>query len=132
MSLNLHNIAGNAVGAISPWIKAKLQLSTGSATDTDGTRIPAYAPPRDIKIKVQSLTFSDLRQLDGLNIEGEKRALYLTGDVSGVSRADKKGGDIVTLPDGTVWLTVCVLEDWVLTSGWVKLAVVRQNKVTAI
>lgn len=126
--MNLHNIVGNAISVLSPWIRASIQVSTGSSTDAAGKQAPAYRPPRDIQVKVQSLTADDLKQLDGLNIQGEKRALYLTGNLEGVLRPDHKGGDLVTLPDGTLWLVNLVLEDWHMTSGWVKVAVTRQRK----
>jgi hypothetical protein len=38
----------------------------------------------------------------------------------------QKGGDLITLPDGTLWLTVQVLEDFSVTSGWVKVAATLQ------
>jgi hypothetical protein len=45
----------------------------------------------------------------------------------GVSRPDGKGGDLITLPDGTVWLTAMVLENWGFMDGWTKLAIVKQD-----
>ncbi|WP_429322567.1 hypothetical protein [Paraburkholderia sp. GAS448] len=65
-------------------------------------------------------------QLDGLNLQGERRALYLDGNWQGVLRAEVKGGDLVTLPDSSLWLIAHVLENWRMTSGWCKVAVTRQ------
>lgn len=125
--MNLQSITGNAVAVVNPWVIASIQFSLGYSIQDGGKRTPNYSLPRDIKTQLQSLTSGDVKQLDGLNIQGERRALYLTGDLDGISRPDISGGDLVTLPDGTIWLTVYILENWVLTGGWVKAAVVRQN-----
>jgi hypothetical protein len=76
--------------------------------------------------QVQTLTFRDLAQLDGINLQGERRALYLNGSWAGVLRPEVKGGDLVTLPDGSLWLVALVLENWWLTAGWCKCAATRQ------
>ncbi len=70
--------------------------------------------------------FDELKQLDSLNIQGIKRAIYLNGDWHGLVRTAKKGGDLITLPDGSIWLAVLELENWSMTDGWTKLAIVQQ------
>ncbi len=65
--------------------------------------------------------------MQGLNLNGEKRSIYVSGDWKGVARASQQGGDIITMPDGTVWLVVQVLENWFSTAGWAKVAAVLQN-----
>lgn len=126
--MNLHAIAGPIVASVNPWADAQLRRSTGSTTRSDGVRTPGYAAAEDITVQMQALTFKDLEQLSGLNIQGEKRAMYVDGDVKGVARPDLKGGDLITLvADGSVWLVSQVLENWAATSGWTKVAVTRQN-----
>ena len=125
--MNLHSIAMGIVSSVNPSITVSIQSSSGYTTEPDGTRAPAYAAPVYITGQLQSLTFGDLQQLQGIAIQGQKRALYLNGSWDGVVRPDGKGGDLITLPDGSLWLVVQVLEDWSLTSGWVKLAIVRQE-----
>lgn len=74
--------------------------------------------------QVQPLTFKDIQQLDGLNIQGSQRAIYFDQQIDGIVRADRKGGDLVTTPDGKVWLVTLVLEAW---PDWTKVAVTLQN-----
>ena len=77
--------------------------------------------------QLQALSSRDLRQIEGLNLQGTLRALYLTGDLEGVVRPTLKGGDLIILPDASVWLVTLVPEPWNLTAGWTKAIVVLQN-----
>jgi len=76
---------------------------------------------------IQALSTKDLRQIDGLNLQGTLRAIYLNGAVAGLVRPTQQGGDIITFPDGTVWLVNQVLEPWSLTAGWCKAICTLQN-----
>ena len=125
--MNLHSIVGPCVAAVNPWLTASIQRSTGYTTADDGSRVPTYQTA-SVKAQVQALTYSDLQQINGLNIQGERRAMYLDGSWDGVVRVDGRGGDLITLPDGSVWLVAQVLEDWSSTAGWVKVCVTRQNQ----
>lgn len=124
--MNLNNLVSGAISTINPWVTATLQRSTGSTKDSSYHRTPAYSTPEQIRAQVQSLSMGELSQIEGLNLQGEKRAIYIDGLWEGVSRAESKGGDLVTLSDASVWLVVHVLENWSLMSGWSKVAVVRQ------
>jgi hypothetical protein len=124
--MNLHRIASRAVGRVNPMLTVSIASSSGYTTNPDGTRGPGYAAPVTMQAQVQSLTSNDLSQLDGLNLQGEKRAIYLNGNWNGTVRPDGKGGDIITLPDGTTWLAVQPLENWGGPEGWVKLCITRQ------
>jgi hypothetical protein len=74
--------------------------------------------------QIQALSFRDLAQLEGINLNGERRAVYFNGAVAGVMRWSKKGGDLLIFPDGSLWLTALVLEQW---PNWCKVACTRQN-----
>jgi hypothetical protein len=124
--MNLNGIVSVCVAAVNPMVTATYSKSTGYTTAGDGSRVPTYAAPIAMSAQIQSLQYNDLQQISGLNINGEKRAIYLNGNWEGVSRPDGKGGDMITLPDGSVWLVVQVLENWAFQDGWVKVAVVRQ------
>lgn len=124
--MNLHNIAGPCVAAVNPWIIASVQKSSGYTTAMDGSRDPTYAAPCNITVQMQPLSYKDLMQVSGLNLNGEKRAMYVNGSYDAVLRPKEKGGDLVTLPDGSKWLVVMLLENWSPTAGWSKFAVVRQ------
>ena len=121
--MNLHGIVSGAVGTINPPVLCTLAVSTGYTTSPDGTRVPTYATTPNVPAQIQALSYTDLMKMGGLNIEGIRRAVYLNGTINGVDRAAVKGGDLITEPDGTVWLVAQVLEAW---PDWSKLAVTKQ------
>jgi hypothetical protein len=123
--VNLHHVAVQAVCAVNPQVRVTLQVSNGQVTNADGTRSPQYMPPALVMAQIQALTADEIRHVDALNIQGEKRAIYLTGKLDGLVRPEKKGGDIIVFPDGSTWLVVLVLEYW---PDWCKVAVTLQNK----
>lgn len=125
--MNLHAVASPIISAVNPMMSAQLFFSTGDTPDVNFKRVPSYAAAQGVTAQVQPLTYSDLRQLDGVNLGGQAKAMYLSGTLQSVVRANQKGGDLVTLEDGTDWLTVQVLEDYSSTAGWVKVAVKRQQ-----
>jgi hypothetical protein len=125
--VNLHGIVASVVGYVNPLQPVVIQTSSGSSTTDAGKRTPNYDPPisdPSLQAQVQELTQSDVRQLEGLNIQGSQRAIYVNGALSGVVRWSRRGGDLLTLQDNTVWLTTAVLEQW---PDWVKVSVTLQN-----
>ncbi len=125
--MNLHSIVSPLISAVNPPVTATLQASTGYTTSPDGRRVPAYATPVTLIVQKQPLQSTDLQQIAGLNITGTKCKLYLSGSWQGVIRATQEGGDLVTLPDASVWLVVMVLEDWAKQDGWTSVACVLQD-----
>jgi hypothetical protein len=125
--MDLHGIAAGAINTVNPFVPATFQVATGTFVTSDsGKRTPNYTSMA-VSAQVQSLTYMDLKQLDGINMNGTRRAIYLKGAFNGVVRPTQKGGDLVTLTDGPnagVWLTAQVLEQW---PDWCKLAVTLQN-----
>ncbi len=93
--------------------------SAGYTYQPDGTRVPAYGSPVSAIAQVQALTYTDLRQLDGLNITGIRRAMYLYGDVEAIVRVAQQGGTLIQFA-GQTWLVVQVAENWNPMDGWVK------------
>lgn len=125
--MNLHGLVSGAIAAVNPFVPCTIQASTGYTTDAAGKRVPTYAAPFTIPGQVQALTFKDLTQLDGLNLNGTRRAIYFNGRVDAIVRVDNKGGDLITIADGVnagVWLVALVLEQW---PDWVKVAVTLQD-----
>ena len=191
--MNLNDIVSSNIAAISPLVPLLVQVSTGSVTNADGSRSPAYASPGSfvgsidqtgtltvtavnkgklavgqqiygngtvpgteiigygtgsggagtyllnqpqviasntfttlltVLGRVQALQYNDIAQLDGLNIQGQKTAIYISGEVDGLVRSAKKGGDLIITPDGRIWLVVLVLEYW---PNWTKFAVTLQD-----
>lgn len=98
--MNLHGLVSGAIGAVNPHVPVSVRVSTGYEVDEDqGFRqVPAYADAQVVQGQVQSLTYDDLRQIDSLNIQGTKRAIYLYGRIDGLVRVENKGGDLITVP----------------------------------
>ncbi len=78
--------------------------------------------------QVQPLSSRDLRQIEGLNLGGEIRKIYISGDLNGVIRPQLKNGDLITTPDGQVWLVNQSLESFAQTSGWTSAVMTLQNR----
>ena len=124
--MNLHSIVGPIIVAVNPPLLCSLQASSGYTT-VNFVQQPSYATPVQVFVQCQALSYADLKQLDGLNIQGTKLAMYIQGNWNAAVRSQGKGGDLITTPDGQVWLAVQVLENWSLSAGWTKLAVTLQN-----
>jgi hypothetical protein len=62
--------------------------------------------------QVQQLTIAELKHMNDLNMAGISRKIWCDTQLRGVDRAAQLGGDLITLPDGTIWLVVEVLESW--------------------
>lgn len=122
--MNLHGLVAPAVGAVNPLVTVTIKPSAGYTTAADGSRVPAYGPSITAQGQLQALQYNDIYQIDGLNLQGVRRKLYLNGNWNGVIRVDQKGGDLVVLPDGTVWLVAFVFEYW---PDWCSLAITLQD-----
>lgn len=122
--MNLHGIVSAAIGAVNPQQQITIQVSTGNTVAADGTPIPAYAPAVQVTAQVQALTGRDIEHADALNISGIRRALYINGEVDGLVRPSQKGGDLVQLADGSIWLVAEVVEHW---PDWTKCIIVLQD-----
>lgn len=126
---NLRALVNSVTQVINPNQAAFLEISNGFAQDKSFTQVGAYLPPVAVIVQVQDLKSKDLRQLQGLNLQGSSVAIYLNGEVDAVVRVSQKGGDIITVPTGVnagVYLTTAVLEQW--QGDWVKIAGTLQNK----
>ena len=122
--MNLHGIAAGVIARVNPLQPVSVQLSTGTyTTSPSGARTPVYSQPIGVMGQVQDLQQRDLRQLEGLNVQGSQRTIYLNGEVNGVVRLARDGGDLLTLQNGTVWLTTAVLEQW---PDWIKASITQQ------
>lgn len=125
--MNLHAIVSPAIGAVNPRVTVAISQSAPSMTLKTGQRIPQYNS-FPAYAQIQPLTGGDLKQLDGLNLNGTMKKFYFFGVVAATVRASQKGGDIVTLLDGSEWLCSQVLEQW---PDWVAIVGVLQNNTVA-
>jgi len=124
--VNLHQRVSGIISRVNQMLTVTVRHATGMTQNPDFTRVPTYSTTTMLG-QVQALTSAELAQVDGLNIQGEKLAIYVNGNLEGVSRPDGAGGDLVTLPDGSVWLVTIMLENWNRMDGWTKAAIVRQQ-----
>ena len=104
-----------------------MRVSAGYDTKADGNRVPKY-DNLPFRAQVQALQYNDMVHLDGLNIQGIRRAIYLNGTIDSVKRINRDGGDLIKIatgPNAGTWLVALVLEQW---ADWAKCAVTLQNQ----
>lgn len=78
--------------------------------------------------QVQPITWRDLQQMEGVNLGGTRRKIYINGTTDGIVRSLRKGGDLVTIAVGVnagVWLVPQVLEQF---PDWCCAAITLQNE----
>lgn len=123
--MNLHSIASQYTAAVNPFTIAQWYQSTGSTTNADGSRTPAFAAPQTIPVQNQALTASDLRHLDALNIQTVTRKVWASGSLQGVNRATQQGGDKLVF-GGRTWLVTIVFETWDADGPWCSVGLTQQ------
>jgi hypothetical protein len=111
---------------------------TGLGTGTGGTGTYTVNRPQTVPstqvttaltamAQIQPMTWRDLQQTEGLNLQGVRWKVYLHGQVDGVVRAEKKGGDLIVIAAGRhqgTWIVAQVLEQF---PDWVCAAITLQN-----
>ena len=129
--MDLRGLANGVTTTVNPNQTVTVLRSTGFTTGAGAKQVPSYAAPVSGPAQIQALDADDIKQLDGLNIQGTIRAIYLRGPLAGVVRPNQTGGDLVTIAApapvalrGT-WLVVKVLESW---PDWTKAAIVLQGQ----
>ena len=130
--MDLRSIANQASNTVNSNIIVSIQTSNGFTIGAAGRQQPQYNPAITGPAQIQALDNSDLKKIEGMNLSGSLRALYLRGALAGVIRVDSKGGDLITIPPAPgvpalrvgVWLTSKVLESWPL---WTKVVIVKQS-----
>lgn len=122
--MDMMGLANSTISTtVSPNAMVNLYSSTGYDIGGGRRQLSHYADPVSLAASVQALDGADLRQVEGLNIQGTLRAIYLRMSVSGISRPKAKGGDLIKF-DGDTWLIAKVLETWPL---WTKAVMVLQE-----
>jgi hypothetical protein len=128
--MNLNSVVSGAIGTVNPRMTVVLQISTGYTTNPDGTRAPGYAAPVQLIGQWQPIAYQDIQMISGLNIQGDRRKIWLNGETDGLVREDNKGGDLITDPMGRTWLVALVTEQWeenTAAPNWASAIVTRQN-----
>lgn len=129
--MDLRTIANQVSNCVNPNIIVILQTSAGSTLGAAGRQQPLYNSPISGPAQIQALDNVDLKKIEGMNISGSVRAIYMKGNLAGVIRPDSKGGDLIGIPAAPgvpalfvgSWLTVKVLESWPL---WTKIVITKQ------
>ena len=124
--MNLHGIVGPIIGAVNPFIPAVLMKSTGFVVTPDYSRIPTYRECQ-VTAQVQALSGKDFRQVEGLNLNGTVRSIYLYGSATATERVSSKGGDLIAFMDrgrARLWLVNQVMEQW---PDWCKVVSTLQD-----
>ena len=122
--MDLRGIANGVTSTVNPNQTVTVLRSTGYTIGAGRRQVPSYAAPVTGPGQIQALDANDIKQLDGLNVQGTIRAIYLRGTLAGVVRPNQTGGDIVQI-SGQDWLVVKVLEGW---PTWTKAAICLQGQ----
>ena len=123
ITVDLFSVANAAIQGVNVNVPATLSRSSGYTTDASGKRSPSYVTPVAVSAQVQAMTGRDLRQVEGLNLNGTLSAIYLTGIVKATERVSASGGDLIAV-GGQTFLVAMVLEDW---PTWTKVCGTLQN-----
>jgi hypothetical protein len=121
--MDLRSIANRVSSTVNPNIPATVTRSVGYTMGAGMKQIPTYAAPVSCTVQMQALDGKDLAQVDGLNIQGEIKSVFIRGLLSGVNQPNVTGGDMIQI-NGEKWLVVKVLEGW---PTWTKAAIVLQD-----
>lgn len=110
--MNLHGIVTPAISVVNPPTLISIRVSTGYTTGPDGKRVPTYAAGVSVWAQSQPLEYNDIQMADSMQIQGERKKIYIPGQISGLVREMNKGGDLVTYPNGDVWKVAFISEAW--------------------
>lgn len=125
--MDLHSLASPLISVVNPKTPATVKISAGWTTLPSGAREPKYLlPTLSVLAQVQPMTFRDIQQIEGLNLQGVRVGIYLYGKLDGLVRSQGKGGDLVIIGGGVhagTYLVAMVLEQW---PDWVKVAATLQ------
>ena len=121
--MNLRGLANSVTRQVNPNEVVTVQRSTGFTVGAGHKQVPQYAAGVVGAAQIQALDGKDLEQLDDVSQQGDLRAMYWQGELSGINRPLQTGGDLVKRDDGSLWLVTKVLETWGL---WTKVAITRQ------
>ncbi|MBN4857036.1 hypothetical protein H4F83_08990 [Citrobacter freundii] len=120
--MNLHKIANSAIRRVNPNISAVLKKCAGQTIGPGRKPVPSYLPDQNVTIQLQPISRGDMQHVDGLNIQGLAKVIYVNGNYFSVQRELEQGGDIFVI-NGEQWLVVEPVELW---PDWCRLIAVLQ------
>ena len=121
--MNLHGLASGVTRSVNPMMACQWSKNTGATTAIGGKRTPTYATPVTISAQVQQLTAADIKHMNNQNIASITRKVWSSTILTATDREAGVGGDLLTLPDGTTWLVVQLMEVW---SDWCSALIQKQ------
>ena len=113
---NVRSLANQYAKAINPNKQINWVQSNGYLTDSAGKRTPQTIT-LTVNAQIQALSATDLKHIDGLNMTGVMRSVYMFGNAAGIVRVNQLGGDILVFPETSgglnrSWLISQVIETW--------------------
>lgn len=121
--MDVRGMANSATVSVNANTTVTIYRSNGFTIGSGGKQSPTYENGVTGYAQIQAIDSEDLKQLDGLNIQGVVRCMFLRGLLAGVIRPNQTGGDLVRIGSKD-WLVVKVLETW---EGWVRAVIVLQG-----
>lgn len=121
--MNLRSIVNNVTSStVNENSYIEILRSIGYTSGPGRKQVPQYDYPISGYAQVQALDNADLQKIQGLNLQGVIRSVYLTGSLHGVVRKTGEGGDLIKY-NGQTWLISTILETW---STWTKAVITLQ------
>lgn len=126
--INVRSLANMATQNVNPNRMVKLEVNQGYTVNDYGEQVAAFLS-EDVEIQSQSLSNSDKRLLDGINLQGEYISIYVYGAVDGIRRWIQKGSSRFIFPAygeaaTVVWNVEMVAESW---PTWTRVIACRQS-----
>jgi hypothetical protein len=125
----LRGIANRSLQGIRRDESVTIARSTGSQIGAGLKPVATYADPVTTVAQLQALSGDDLKQLEGLNIQGTLLSCYVDGQIKAVERPGGTGGDLITMTASSryagTWLVVHVFENW---GEWTRAAICLQSQ----
>ena len=126
--INVRSLANMATQNVNPNRMVTLEVNQGYAVNEYGEQVAAFLS-EEVEIQSQSLSNSDKRLLDGINLQGEYITIYVYGAVDGIRRWIQKGSSRFIFPaygesDPVVWNVEMVAESW---PTWTRVIACRQS-----
>jgi hypothetical protein len=121
--------AGVAAGTLITAQLTGTEGGVGTYSISKGQTIASEAMTSELVLlaQIQPMSWRDLQQVEGLNLNGTRRKFYLRGVTDGVNRIKSKGGDLIIVASGVnigTWLIAQVLEQF---PDWCSVAATEQN-----
>jgi len=126
MPINLLALTRSAIAAVNPDQPVVILACVGQDVDGVYDPEPVYLPAVMVPAQSQPVPDKTLQLLVQQRDNSIWHDFYLSGNWSGLVRAQEKGGDLLYW-NGFEWLVDQVLEAWNPTAGWTKIRCIQQR-----